>query len=82
MPVMGRQITFTLDSLDVGQILDGLDIRAESWERTAEFLRTGNMPDDSPFLIEECSNADEAEEIARHYRSIICKIRSQMEVLQ
>jgi len=77
MPVMGKQITFTLDSLDVGQLLDGLDSRAESWERTADYLRRGGASDEL-FLIEECSEAEEAAAIAGHYRSIIETIRGQM----
>ncbi len=69
-----------LDDLDLGQILDGLDIRAESWERTAEYLRTGEMPAGEFFIVEECGKPEEANGIAAHYRSIIRKIRSQMDV--
>jgi hypothetical protein len=36
MPNMGKQITLTLDSLDVGQLLDGLRAREESWRKTAD----------------------------------------------
>ncbi len=34
-----------LDELDLGQLLDGLESRAESWEKTAEYFRLGEMPD-------------------------------------
>ena len=77
---MAKQYRFELDDLDLGQLLDGLEARAESWNKTADYLRTDDMPDDELFLIEECSDAEEADGIAEHYRSIIGKIRNQMEV--
>lgn len=77
MPAMATyRIEF--DTLDLGQLLDGLQMRAESWERTAEYLRSGYIAGDD-FVIEECSKPEEADGIAEHYRSIIRKIRSQME---
>jgi hypothetical protein len=76
---MANKYGFELDELDLGQLLDGLESRAESWEKTAEYLRLEEMPDGEFFIVEECSDLDEAEEIARHYRSIILKIRQQME---
>ena len=50
-----------------------------TWERTAEYLRTDTMPEGEFFLAEECSKPEEADDIAKHYRSIIRKIHSQME---
>jgi len=79
MPTMGKKYTFTLDENDVGQLLDGLSIRAESWEKTADYLRDGCMPEGEIFIIEECSEPSEADEIAGRYRSIIKRIESQME---
>jgi hypothetical protein len=58
--------------------MDGLEVRAAAWENTASYLRTGEMPEEF-FLAEECSDADEAENIGRHYRSIMENIRKQME---
>lgn len=66
-----------LDELDIGQLLDGLEIRAESWERTAEYLRSGYV--DGDHLVEECSKPEEADGIAAHYRNLIRTIREQME---
>jgi len=40
------------------------------------------MPDGEFFLIEECSDPDEADTIAGHYRSIISKVRRPMEAQQ
>ena len=66
-----------LDDHDLGQLLDGLEARAEAWEKTAAYHRTGHSPPD--FIVEESNDADEADSIANHYRSIIAKIRKQQE---
>jgi len=76
---MRKSYTIELDSLDLGQLLDGLEIRAEAWEKTAHYLRTGTLPDDAFFIVEECSKPEEADDIAKHYRSVAGKIRQQME---
>lgn len=76
---MAKNYRIELEALDLGQLLDGLESRAESWERTADYLRTDQMPDGGLFVIEECSDAEEADGIAEHYRSIIGKILEQME---
>ncbi len=68
-----------LDEHDLGQLLDGLEIRAESWRRTAEYLRAGELPDGEFFVIEECSDEEEAEELAARYTAIIKSIQNQME---
>ena len=76
---MARIYRIELNALDLGQLLDGLESRAESWERTAEYLRTESVPEGEFFLVEECSKPEEADGIAKHCRSIIRKIQSQME---
>jgi hypothetical protein len=62
----------------VGQILDAIYIRFETWEYTEEFLKTGHVRE--PYLIEECSNAYEARQIADYYKEIIKKIEKQVEI--
>ncbi len=74
---MSKTYRIELDSLDLGQLLDGLEARAEAWEKTAGYHRTGESPAD--FIVEECNDANEAENISAHYRSIIGKIREQQE---
>lgn len=54
-------------------------IRAESWRRTAEYLRTEEMPDGEFFIIEECRDEDEADELASCYETIIKNIQNQVE---
>ncbi len=74
---MNKTYRIELDDFDLGQVLDGLEIRAEAWEKTANYHRTGESPPD--LIVEGCNNAEEAEEIASHYRGIIAKIHEQME---
>jgi len=74
---MSKSYRIELNELDLGQLLDGLEARADAWEKTANFHRTGeSLPN---FIVEECNDADEANRIAVHYRSIIAKIREQRE---
>ncbi len=74
---MPKKYRIELDELDLGQLLDGLEARADAWEKTADFHRTGESPAD--FIVEECNGADEADKIAAHYRSIIAQIIEQRE---
>jgi len=73
----GKFYVIKLNAIDLGQLLDGLETRAEAWEKTATYHRSGISPSD--FIIEESSGAEEAEQIAKHYRSIISKIVKQTE---
>jgi hypothetical protein len=72
---MARTYRIELDELDLGQLLDGLEARADAWEKTACYHRTGDAPPD--FVVEECNDEEEAGQIANHYRSIISKIEKQ-----
>lgn len=74
---MKRAITLILDREDVGQILDGLNARFETWKKTSEYLKGGKIEDG--FVIEECTDASEAEAIAERYADIIEKIRKQID---
>jgi hypothetical protein len=72
-----KRFTITLDSFDIGQLLDGLRIRAESWRKTAEFIESEYA--DETFVCEECNNADEASRIAQHYERVIAEIEGQID---
>jgi hypothetical protein len=50
----------------------------KAWENTAHYLSAGESPEVF-FLAEECRDAEEAETLAQHYRSIIQKLTQQME---
>lgn len=78
MPVMGKQFRIVLDSLDLGQLLDGLRLRAESWRKTAEYLESGDVGDEA-FICEECSDSNEAIRIAEHYERITASIEKQID---
>jgi hypothetical protein len=74
---MGKTLTIRLDSEDLGQLLDGLRCRAEAWHGTAEYMETGYSARDD-FVVEECSDAEEARAIAAHYDRIISSIEAQV----
>jgi len=74
---MGEILTIRLGSDDVGQLLDGLRCRAEAWHETAEYMESGHCARDD-FIVEECSDAEEARAIAAHYDRIISSIEEQM----
>ena len=77
MPIMGKEFHFKLDSVDLGQVLDGLRCRRQSWANTAIYLRDEYFPDDS-FVCEECSDANEAQKIADMCQRIISTIENQI----
>lgn len=64
-----------LNGFDLGQLLDGLEARADAWRLTAEFKETGEAPEGS--MIEECNDAEEARKVARHYERIIDSLIAQ-----
>jgi hypothetical protein len=66
------------ESNDLGQLLDGLRGRADAWLKTAEYLSTGHVTDES-FVCEECSDPQEAKSIAQHYEKIINQIEQQVQ---
>ncbi|MDD5011112.1 MAG: hypothetical protein PHQ00_03205 [Phycisphaerae bacterium] len=69
-------VTLKLPRLMVGQIIDGLRERQKIWIYTAEFMETGTT--EEPCIIEECSDADEASNIAAYYGEIIKSIEKQL----
>jgi len=76
---MDKKYRIELSRNDMGQLLDGLEVRAEAWERTARFLLHRKFPDDDLYIPEECHKPEEATGIAEHYRQIISEIRCQLE---
>lgn len=67
-----KEYVIHLNGLDLGQLIDGLEARADAWRLTAMYLETGEAPDG--FVIEECSDAEEARRIAEHYQQILASI--------
>ncbi|MEZ5337950.1 MAG: hypothetical protein R3F46_06755 [bacterium] len=65
-----------LKAVDVYQLLDALDTRAECYEKTALYLDEGAL--DEPFIIEEVTDAEEARGIAGHFRAVQAEIQRQI----
>lgn len=78
MSSASKEFRLTLNADDVGQLLDGLRLRAEAWTKTTDYLESGFNPDDT-FICEECSDPREARQIAQHYERIIAEIEQQIE---
>jgi hypothetical protein len=74
---MGKTYTIRFESNDLGQLLDGLRSRSEAWHGTADYLESGHAPRED-FVVEDCSDAEEARAIAADYDRIISGIESQM----
>jgi hypothetical protein len=73
---MSKTDLLRLDENDLGQIIEGLQAREESWRKTADYFRSGYNPDDS-FAIEECKEEHEADKIAQFYSRIIRNLERQ-----
>lgn len=67
-----------LRDFDLGQVIDALESRAQSWKTTAEYIRSGNISEEEDYVAEECSGEPEAERIAKHYQRILQEIRAQV----
>ncbi|NJK92482.1 MAG: hypothetical protein HC904_12010 [Blastochloris sp.] len=76
---MNEWITLSLKRTDVGQILDGLEVRHNQWRDTADYLRTGISPHPD-FIAEEANDESEAQALADWYGRIIQTIRKQRDL--
>lgn len=76
---MGKTYTIHLEANDLGQLLEGLQSRSESWHNTVEYFESSYNPR-TDSIIEECTDAEEARAIADHYDRIIATIKTQMKV--
>lgn len=74
---MSRTVTISLEMIDIFQILDALNTRAEAWENTGAVL-IGEFESEDIFVPEECDDPSEAAEIAQHFRDIVEKIERQI----
>ena len=73
---MSKIYHIQLEANDLGQILDGLREREESWRRTAEYFRTGGDGEEA-FAIQECNDEHEAVSIAEFYSRIMRDLERQ-----
>lgn len=65
-----KEYVIRLNAFDLGQLLDGLEVRYTAWRDTAAYLRSGEMPH-ADFVAEECHDPEEAEKLAAHYARIM-----------
>ena len=70
-----KEYVIRFNVLDLGQVIDGLEVRADAWRMTATYLETGEAPEG--FVIEECADAEEARRLESHYRRIIQQLIEQ-----
>ncbi len=73
---MSKTYLIHLAENDLGQILDGLKVREESWRKTADYFRSSFNPEDD-FVIEPCNDEYEADRIAQFYSRIIRDLERQ-----
>jgi hypothetical protein len=71
-----KEYVIRLNAFDLGQLMDGVEVRARAWRDTATYLRTGEAPS-ADFVMEECRDAEEAERLAAHYERILDRILAQ-----
>jgi len=69
--------TIALSSIDLGQMLDGIEQRALSYRNTEHYHAFGEALSDD--IIEEVSDADEARQIAEHFERIMATVQGQIE---
>lgn len=72
---MDENVTLILSKPCVGQILDALYQRLETWKYTENFMMTGCA--DERYWPEECSCTAEARRIAQYYEEVIKLIEQQ-----
>ncbi|MHC4552306.1 MAG: hypothetical protein ACYSUT_06020 [Planctomycetota bacterium] len=75
---MTEYITLSLNAMDVGQILDGLEQRRIIWQATSEYLAYNHT--ELSDIIEECSDPLEAQAVTDYYQYIIETIQNQRDM--
>ena len=71
-----NKFTLNLDRNDVGQIMDCLCVRRDDWRYTQRYFEEGF--EEAGRIIEECTDGDEANNIADCYERIIGEIKGQL----
>lgn len=73
-----KDYVISLNDFDLGQLIDGLEVRARAWRDTATYLRTGEAHCED-FVMEECRDAEKAERLAEHFEQIMDSILAQQQ---
>lgn len=69
------KITYTLTRNQAGLVIDGLSICLENWQKTLSWY-DGTL-DDPEFVILDCSDRDEAENMVLIYENLLTRLRNQ-----
>lgn len=73
---MELEVLFRLSRNDAGQVIDGLTVCHENWQKTLDWY-DGKL-DDPEFSILECSGRSEAANMTSIYADLVDKLVSQI----
>lgn len=71
-----NEVVFHLSRNDAGQIIDGLSVCLENWQKTVDWY--DDKLDDPDFIILECSGREEAAQIVRVYEDLLESLAQQI----
>ena len=72
----GGKITYELSEIDAGQVIDGLSVCQENWQKTLDWY-DGTLKDPD-FTILECRDRDEAANMVRIYDDLLETLCAQL----
>ena len=73
-----KEVTFRLSRNDAGQIIDGLSVCLENWQKTLNWY-DGKL-EDPDFVILECSGRKEAAQMVEAYADLLESLEQQMKM--
>ena len=79
---MSRSVNLQIDSLDYLQIIEAVEAKITAWRFTEQWLRASEngdsmLTDELVGSIEECSDPDEAANVAESYEVILSSLQAQ-----
>lgn len=72
----GKEVTLRLSRNDAGQIIDGLSVCLENWQKTLNWY-DGKL-EDPDFVILECSGREEAAQMVEVYADLLESLGQQV----
>lgn len=70
------KIIYELSAIDAGQVIDGLGVCQENWQKTLDW-HDGTL-EDPDFTILECTDRDEAANMVRIYDDLLDTLCAQL----
>lgn len=71
-----KEVTLLLSRNDAGQVIDGLSVCRENWQKTLNWY-DGKL-EDPDFVILECSDREEAAQMVEVYADLLESLGQQM----